>query len=44
MFKEQARYLVKRPMHELWKQVLSPQNDHRRQLIHQVFDYEPLSF
>jgi len=36
MFKNQARYLVKRRRLELWAQVLSSDNDHRRQLIDQV--------
>ena len=36
MFKHQARYLVKRRRMELWAQVLSPSNDHRRQLIDQA--------
>jgi clathrin heavy chain len=39
MFKQQARYLVKRRRMELWAQVLSPDNDHRRQLIDQVRIY-----
>ena len=36
MFKQQARYLVKRRQPELWAQVLVPENIHRRQLIDQV--------
>jgi Region in Clathrin and VPS len=36
MFKHQARYLVKRRRMELWSQVLSSSNIHRRQLIDQV--------
>jgi clathrin heavy chain len=36
MFKQQARYLVKRRQPELWAQVLVNQNVHRRQLIDQV--------
>ncbi len=36
MFKQQARYLVKRRVPELWAQVLVPDNIHRRQLIDQV--------
>lgn len=36
MFKQQARYLVKRRQPELWAQVLTPDNIHRRQLIDQV--------
>lgn len=36
MFKQQARYLVKRRSPELWAQVLVPDNIHRRQLIDQV--------
>jgi clathrin heavy chain len=36
MFKQQARYLVKRRTPELWAQVLVPDNVHRRQLIDQV--------
>ncbi|KAI0321019.1 clathrin heavy chain 1 [Amylostereum chailletii] len=36
MFKQQARYLVKRRRPELWAQVLVPDNVHRRQLIDQV--------
>jgi clathrin heavy chain len=36
MFKQQARYLVKRRRLELWHQVLNPSNDHRRQLVDQV--------
>jgi clathrin heavy chain len=36
MFKQQARYLVKRRVPELWAQVLVPDNMHRRQLIDQV--------
>ncbi|KZV85450.1 ARM repeat-containing protein [Exidia glandulosa HHB12029] len=33
---QQARYLVKRRLPELWAQVLSPDNGHRRQLIDQI--------
>ena len=36
MFKQQARYLVKRRELELWAQVLKADNIHRRQLIDQV--------
>ncbi|KAL1731173.1 hypothetical protein EV714DRAFT_249463 [Schizophyllum commune] len=36
MFKQQARYLVKRRQPELWAQVLVPDNIYRRQLIDQV--------
>jgi hypothetical protein len=36
MFKQQARYLVKRRQPELWAQVLVSDNLHRRQLIDQV--------
>ncbi|KIY69192.1 clathrin heavy chain 1, partial [Cylindrobasidium torrendii FP15055 ss-10] len=36
MFKQQARYLVKRRELELWGQVLHPENMYRRQLIDQV--------
>lgn len=36
MFKQQARYLVKRRTPELWAQVLVPDNMYRRQLIDQV--------
>ncbi|SGZ23972.1 BQ5605_C023g09673 [Microbotryum silenes-dioicae] len=36
MFKHQARYLVKRRRLELWQQVLSDDNDHKRQLVDQV--------
>ena len=36
MFKQQARYLVRRRQLELWAQVLVPDNVHRRQLIDQV--------
>ena len=36
MFKQQARYLVRRRQPELWAQVLVPDNIHRRQLIDQV--------
>jgi hypothetical protein len=36
MFKQQARYLVKRRIPELWAQVLVPDNMYRRQLIDQV--------
>jgi clathrin heavy chain len=36
MFKQQARYLVKRRVPELWAQVLVPDNMYRRQLIDQV--------
>ena len=35
MFKQQARYLVKRRQLELWAMVLVPDNVHRRQLIDQ---------
>jgi clathrin heavy chain len=38
MFKQQARYLVKRRQLELWAQVLVHDNVHRRQLIDQVTD------
>ena len=38
MFKQQARYLVRRRQPELWAQVLVPDNIHRRQLIDQVTD------
>jgi len=37
MFKQQARYLVKRRQPDLWAQVLVHDNIHRRQLIDQVF-------
>lgn len=36
MFKQQARYLVKRRLPELWAQVLVPDNHHRRQLVDQL--------
>jgi clathrin heavy chain len=36
MFKQQARYLVKRRQPELWAQVLVHDNIHRRALIDQV--------
>ncbi|KAI0091788.1 clathrin heavy chain [Irpex rosettiformis] len=36
MFKQQARYLVKRRQPELWAQVLVGDNVHRRQLIDQI--------
>ncbi|KAJ7453943.1 hypothetical protein B0H11DRAFT_264777 [Mycena galericulata] len=36
MFKQQARYLVKRRQPELWAQVLAGGNLHRRQLIDQI--------
>ncbi|KAI0343145.1 clathrin heavy chain 1 [Trametopsis cervina] len=36
MFKQQARYLVKRRQPELWAQVLVGENIHRRQLIDQI--------
>ncbi|KAI5995695.1 armadillo-type protein [Pisolithus albus] len=36
MFKQQARYLIKRRQHELWAQVLVPDNIHRRSLIDQI--------
>ncbi len=36
MFKQQARYLVKRRQPDLWAQVLAGGNLHRRQLIDQV--------
>ena len=36
MFKQQSRYLVKRRQPELWAQVLTPDNIHRRQLIDQA--------
>ena len=36
MFKQQARYLVKRRQPDLWAQVLNYDNTHRRQLIDQV--------
>ena len=36
MYKQQARYLVKRRRPDLWAQVLVPDNVHRRQLIDQV--------
>ena len=36
MFKQQARYLVKRRQVELWQQVLVSENIHRRALIDQV--------
>lgn len=36
MFKQQARYLVKRRQLDLWAQVLTQDNIYRRQLIDQV--------
>ncbi|KZS94509.1 clathrin heavy chain 1 [Sistotremastrum niveocremeum HHB9708] len=36
MFKQQARYLVKRRQLDLWAQVLRADNTHRRQLIDQI--------
>jgi hypothetical protein len=39
MFKQQARYLVKRRQPGLWAQVLISNNLHRRQLIDQVGHY-----
>ncbi|KAF7309605.1 Clathrin heavy chain [Mycena indigotica] len=36
MFKQQARYLIKRRQPDLWAQVLSGENIHRRQLIDQI--------
>jgi clathrin heavy chain len=39
MFKQQARYLVKRRQPELWAQVLVSDNLHRCQLIDQVGCY-----
>lgn len=36
MFKQQARYLIKRRQPELWAQVLQPDNMHRRALIDQI--------
>src|SRR5258706_11876333 len=36
MYKQLARYLVKRRRTDLWAQVLVPDNVHRRQLIDQV--------
>lgn len=36
MFKHQARYLVKRRLPDLWAQVLTADNLHRRQLVDQV--------
>ncbi|TCD68409.1 hypothetical protein EIP91_010810 [Steccherinum ochraceum] len=39
MFKQQARYLVKRRQPELWAQVLVGDNMHRRQLIDQASSY-----
>jgi clathrin heavy chain len=36
MFKQQARYLVKRRQPDLWAQVLVPDNMHRRALIDQI--------
>jgi clathrin heavy chain len=44
MFKQQARYLVKRRVPDLWAQVLSAENDYRRQLIDQVLDNKASSF
>lgn len=37
MYKQQARYLIKRRQPELWAQVLSQENMHRRALIDQVW-------
>ena len=37
MFKQQARYLVKRRQLDLWASVLAQNNIHRRQLIDQVY-------
>ena len=39
MFKQQARYLVKRRQPELWAQVLAQDNLHCHQLIDQVCDF-----
>ena len=39
IFKQQARYLVKRRQPELWAQVLVQDNAHRRQLIDQVRNF-----
>ncbi|KAF6756119.1 hypothetical protein DFP72DRAFT_846886 [Ephemerocybe angulata] len=36
MYKQQARYLIKRRQPELWAQVLSQENMHRRTLIDQI--------
>ncbi|RPD64311.1 clathrin heavy chain 1 [Lentinus tigrinus ALCF2SS1-7] len=36
MFKQQARYLVRRRQLDLWAQVLRPDNTYRRQLIDQI--------
>lgn len=36
MYKQQARYLIKRRQPELWVQVLSQENMHRRPLIDQI--------
>lgn len=36
LFKQQARYLVKRRDHDLWMHVLDPENKFRRQLVDQV--------
>ncbi|KAI0331507.1 clathrin heavy chain [Cubamyces sp. BRFM 1775] len=36
MFKQQARYLVRRRQPDLWAQVLRPDNIYRRQLIDQI--------
>jgi clathrin heavy chain len=36
LFKEQARYVVEREDPDLWARVLSPDNEHRRQLIDQA--------
>lgn len=36
MFKQQARYLIKRRQPDLWAQVLVQDNIHRRALIDQV--------
>lgn len=51
MYKYQARYLLSKSDFELWAKVLSPDNQHRRQLIDQVIstgipelsDPEPIS-
>jgi clathrin heavy chain len=36
MFKQQARYLIKRRQADLWAQVLVQENIHRRALIDQA--------
>ncbi|KAF8998593.1 clathrin heavy chain 1 [Cyathus striatus] len=36
MFKQQARYLIRRRQLDLWAQVLTPDNIHRRALIDQI--------